>query len=220
MDKHAGSAAARPRGHRRTRRRLTRRGRILAWSGGVLALLLVAAGCTAVWLYQSLDGNIHAAAVDDKIGGDRPENLNPGAKNILVVGSDSRAGGNAKYGKSLTTMQSDTLMVLHIAANREWAAIVSLPRDSWVEIPSCDKGDGTRSEPHHFKINAAFAAGGTTGDIGSAAACTIKTIEHNTGLRIDDFLSLDFQGFKGMVNALDGIEICPEQAIRDKKSPP
>ncbi|WP_412080184.1 LCP family protein [Streptomyces sp. SJL17-1] len=198
---------------------MTRRGRILAWSGGVLAVLLVAAGCTGVWLYQSLDGNIQAAAgVDDKIGGDRPENLSPGAKNILVVGSDSRVGGNAKYGKGLTTMQSDTLMVLHIAANREWAAVVSLPRDSWVEIPACDRGDGTRSEPQHFKINAAFATGGATGDTGSAAACTIKTIEHNTGLRIDDFLSVDFQGFKGMVNALDGIEICPERAIHDKKA--
>ncbi|OKK02927.1 transcriptional regulator [Streptomyces sp. CB03234] len=190
----------------------------MAWTGGVLVALLLGAGGAGAWLYQQLDGNIRAGDIDNRIGQDRPVNLSPGAKNILVVGSDSRAGANAKYGKDLDTMQSDTLMVLHIAANREWAAVVSLPRDSWVEIPACDRGDGTTSAPHRSKINEAFAIGGTKGDVGGAAACTIKTIEQNTGLRIDNFLSVDFQGFKGMVNALDGIEVCPEQAIRDKKA--
>lgn len=88
---------------------------------------------------------------------------------------------------------------------------MSLPRDSWVQIPACDRGDGTKSAPHHFKINEAFAIGG-------AAVCTIKTIEQNTGLRIDNFVSLDFQGFKGMVNALGGIEVCPKQPIHDTKA--
>ncbi|ORT59384.1 LCP family protein [Streptomyces sp. CB03238] len=190
----------------------------MAWTGGVLVVLLLGAGGTGAWLYRQLDGNIRAGDIDGKIGQDRPVNLSPGAKNILVVGSDSRAGANAEYGKDLDTMQSDTLMVLHIAANREWAAVVSLPRDSWIRIPACDRGDGSTSEPHHAKINEAFAIGGAQGDVGGAAACTIKTIEQNTGLRLDHFLSVDFQGFKGMVNALDGIEVCPEQAIRDKKA--
>jgi LCP family protein required for cell wall assembly len=190
----------------------------MAWTGGVLAVLLLGAGGTGAWLYQRLDGNINAGEIDNKIGQDRPANLSPGAKNILVVGSDSRAGANAKYGKDLETMQSDTLMVLHVAANREWGAVVSLPRDSWVRIAACDRGDGTTSKPHRFKINAAFAIGGAKGDVGGAAACTIKTIEQNTGLRIDHFLSVDFQGFKGMVNALDGIEVCPERAIHDRKA--
>ncbi|MFE7215989.1 LCP family protein [Streptomyces sp. NPDC057611] len=210
----------RPRGHRRTKTRLTRRGRILALTGAALAVLLAIAGTGGYWLYQRLDGNIQAAGIDNKIGGDRPANLSPGAKNILVVGSDSRDGDNAEYGKNLTTMQSDTLMVLHIAANRKWADVVSLPRDSWVQIPACDRGNGTTSAPDHFKINEAFAIGGTTGDIGGAAACTIKTIEQNTGLRIDHFLSVDFQGFKNMVDALDGIKVCSKQAIHDTKAHP
>ncbi|MFE7273382.1 LCP family protein [Streptomyces sp. NPDC057623] len=170
------------------------------------------------WVYNDLDGNIKSADVDDKIGGDRPENLSPGSKNILVVGSDSRDGANAEYGKDLTTMQSDTLMVLHVPANRKWAAVVSFPRDSWVEIPACDKGDGSDSAPHHAKINEAFALGGSSGEVAGAAACSIKTVEANTGLRIDHFMSVDFQGFKGMVDALDGIEVCPEQAIHSKKA--
>ncbi|WP_455770671.1 LCP family protein [Streptomyces antibioticus] len=138
--------------------------------------------------------------------------------NILVVGSDSRDGDNAEYGKNLTTMQPDTLMVLHMAANRKWAAVVSLPRDSWVQTPACGRGNGTASAPHRIKINEAFAIGGTTGDIGGAAARTIKAIEQNTGLRIDRFLSVGFQGLKGMADALGGTEVCPEQATHDTKA--
>ncbi len=211
----AGSGSGRG---RRPKARMTRRGRILAWTGGVLGVLLLITAGVGGWIYFKLDGNIHGADVGSRLGGDRPANLSPGSKNILVVGSDSRAGANAKYGKNLDTMQSDTLMVLHIAANREWATAVSFPRDSWVSIPSCDSGNGRKSKPHHFKINEAFTIGGESGDVGNAAACTIKTVEKNTGLRIDHFVSVDFQGFKGMVNALGGIKVCPKTAIHDKKA--
>ncbi|MDX5570218.1 LCP family protein [Streptomyces sp. ID05-04B] len=182
------------------------------------AVVLLGVGGTAAWIWYDLNDNITSAEVDDKLGGDRPQNLSPGSKNIMVVGSDSRDGANAKYGKDLTTMQSDTLMVLHIPADRKWASVVSFPRDSWVEIPGCEKGDGTASSPHHFKINEAFAIGGSNGKVGEAAACTIKTVEANTGLRIDHFMTVDFSGFKGMVDALEGIEVCPKQAIHDEKA--
>ncbi|GAU66546.1 putative LytR family transcriptional regulator [Streptomyces sp. NBRC 110611] len=195
---------------------MTRRGRIVAWTGGVLGVLLLGTAGVGAWVYQHLDGNINGANIG--LDGDRPVNLSPGSKNILVVGSDSRAGANAKYGRNLTTMQSDTLMVLHISADHQWATAVSFPRDSWVQIPACAQGNGSTSAPHHFKINEAFSIGGDTGDISKAAACTIKTVEKNTGLRIDHFTSVDFQGFKGMVNALGGIEVCPKHAIHDKKA--
>ncbi|MER6087430.1 LCP family protein [Streptomyces bluensis] len=181
-------------------------------------MFVLGAGGVGAWMYQDLDDNIGSADLDNKLGGNRPVNLSPGSKNILVVGSDSRDGANAGYGKGLTTMQSDTLMVVHIPANRKWATVVSFPRDSWVEIPECDTGDGATSTSQHSKINAAFAVGGSNGEVADAAACSIRTIEANTGLRIDHFMSVDFQGFKGMVNALDGIEVCPEQAIHDEKA--
>lgn len=198
--------------------RLTRRGRIGLWTGGALAVVVLVTTGAGAWVYQGLDGNINSADVDNKLGGDRPVNLSPGSKNILVVGSDSRDGDNAKYGRDLDTMQSDTLMVMHLSADREWATVVSLPRDSWVSLPACDRGNGTKSAPRRSKINAAFAIGGSSGEVSGAAACTIKTVEQSTGLRIDHFMSVDFQGFKGMVNALDGIEVCPETAIRDEKA--
>lgn len=196
----------------------TGRRRTLLWVAGVLSAILLGVAGVGAWVYQDLDGNIHAADLDNKLGEGRPANLSPGSKNILLVGSDTRAGGNAKYGKGLTTMQSDTLMVLHIAADRKWATAVSFPRDSWVRIPVCDKGDGSTSTAHRFKINEAFAIGGSTGKVADAAACTIRTVERNTGLRIDHFMSIDFQGFKGMVNALQGIEVCPKTAIHDTKA--
>ena len=82
--------------------RLTRRGRILAWTAEVFAVLILGAAGVGAWIYQDLDDNIQAADVDNKLGGDRPANLSPGSKNILVVGSDSRDGDNAQYGKGLT----------------------------------------------------------------------------------------------------------------------
>ncbi|WP_172638780.1 LCP family protein [Streptomyces tailanensis] len=194
----------------------TRKGRTLGWVAGSCAVLVLGVAGVGAWVYKDLDNNIIGADVDNKLGGDRPVNLSPGSKNILVVGSDSRDGANAKYGKDLTTMQSDTLMVLHIPANRKWATVVSFPRDSWVEISACDTGDGSTSSPHLAKINEAFAIGGAKGEVAGAAACSIRTIEENTGLRIDNFMSVDFQGFKGMVDALEGIEVCPEQPIKDE----
>lgn len=198
--------------------RPARRGRRAFRAVAALAALFVVATAAGVWVYRDLQGNIRSADVDNKIGDDRPPNMSPGSKNILVVGSDSRAGANAAYGRGLTTMQSDTLMVLHLAANREWATVVSFPRDSWVKVPACDRGDGSTSDPHHAKINEAFAIGGTTGEVAGAAACAIKTVEQNTGLRIDHFMAVDFQGFKGVVDALDGMEVCPKAAIRDEKA--
>jgi LCP family protein required for cell wall assembly len=207
-----------PQARRSRRKGPYRPRRIIAWSCAVPVLLVLAGGGAVAWMYQRLDGNIEAADIDGRLGGNRPISLSPGAKNILVTGSDSRDGTGDRYGSGYTTMQSDTLMIVHIAASREWATVVSLPRDSYVEIPACDKGDNTESEPHQSKINEAFAIGGLTGDVSGAAACSIKTVEKNTGLRIDHFMSLDFQGFKGMVDAVDGVEVCPEEPIDDKKA--
>ncbi|MFE9934204.1 LCP family protein [Streptomyces sp. NPDC005533] len=195
----------------RKNRKATRRCRIALWAG-IPPLLLLATGG---WLYQHLNSNISLTEINDKLGGGRPVNVSPAAENILLVGSDSREGANAEYGKGVTTMRSDTVMILHIAANRKWAAVVSLPRDSWVQIPACDRGNGVASAPHYFKLNSAYAIGVGAG---GAAACTIKTVEHNIGLQIDHFISIDFRGFKDMVNSIGGIKICPRQAIRDKKA--
>ncbi|MER8002426.1 LCP family protein [Streptomyces sp. NPDC095613] len=180
------------------------------------ALVLGAAG-TGGWFYGELSGNIRGAGVGDALGDDRPRTVG-GGTNILVIGSDSRAGLGGSYGGELATTQSDTLMLVHLSGSGEWATVVSFPRDSWVRIPACARGDGTTSTPHDFKINAAFAIGGATGDTAKAAACAIRTVERNAGVRVDHFVIVDFRGFTGMVNALDGVEVCPRRPIHDRKA--
>ncbi|MCL7378189.1 LCP family protein [Streptomyces sp. 35G-GA-8] len=191
-----------------------RAGRWLALAAAALVLGTAAAGG---WFYSALSGNIHGAGVDDALGDNRPQ-ATQGGENVLIIGSDSRAGLGGAFGENLTTMQSDTLMLLHIGGSGEWATVVSFPRDSWVRIPSCRQGNGAVSTPHHFKINEAFAIGGSTGDTAKAAACAIKTVEQNTRVRVDHFMIVDFRGFTGMVDALGGVEVCPPLPIHDKKA--
>ncbi|MFF3749467.1 LCP family protein [Streptomyces sp. NPDC002018] len=181
------------------------------------ALLVLGTSGAGGWLYNRLSGNIQGAGVDDAIGDNRPR-ATQGGQNILVIGSDSRKGTGGTYGRGLATMQSDTLLLLHVGGSGKWATVVSFPRDSWVRIPACEQGDGTFSVPHDFKINEAFAIGGSGGDTGKAAACAIKTVEQNTRVRVDHFLVVDFRGFTGMVNALGGVEICPERPIHDSRA--
>ncbi len=204
-----GPDAARPR---------RRRGRVLAWIGGGLALLLVVVGGVVAVLYHRLNAGIHSANIDSRLGADRPVDLSPGAQNIVVLGSDSRQGLGAQYGTGLDTAQSDTLMLVHIPADRKSVSVISIPRDSWVSIPSCQEGDGSLTAPHHAKINEAFALGSVKGDKATAAACTVRTLEQDTGVRIDHFIVVDFGGFKRMVNALGGVEVCLSQPVDDPKA--
>ncbi|MCH0567124.1 MULTISPECIES: LCP family protein [unclassified Streptomyces] len=192
---------------RRRRRRWTR-----GVGGGVAALLVAGAG--AGWaLYAKLDGNITAdeaaAAELARYARERPTALVKDAQNILVIGSDSRSGaGNGAYGRDSGTERSDTTILLHLAAGRRAATAVSLPRDLMVDVPSCLRADGRRSEPMFAMFNYAFEVGGS--------ACTIRTVERMTGVRIDHHVVVDFSGFKKMVDALDGVEICIPHAIDDK----
>ncbi|MFF8973313.1 LCP family protein [Streptomyces sp. NPDC014995] len=192
---------------RRCRRRWVRYG------AGVVAALLVGAGAAGWMVYAKLDGNITpdeaAAAELARYARERPTALVKDARNILLIGSDTRAGaGNRKYGRDSGTARSDTTILLHLAAGRRSATAVSLPRDLMVDVPGCRRPDGTRTEPMFAMFNHAFQTGGT--------ACTIRTVEKLTGIRIDHHVVVDFSGFKEMVDAVDGVEVCLKEPIRDK----
>lgn len=200
--------------HRRARRR-----KILAWTSAIMTLILAAVAVTLYLGYRHLNGNIHVRDIRGLVGA-QPMDLHPRAETIAIIGSDSRAGTHGRYGspRVYAAGHSDTLMILHIAADRKWAEVVSIPRDSWVHIPSCDMGNGQRSRPADFKINEAFTLGSMHGDRASGAACTIRTVERNTGLRIHHFVVINFAGFSDMVNALGGVEVCTRHRIADPKS--
>ncbi|WP_371772844.1 LCP family protein [Streptomyces sp. NBC_01438] len=184
----------------------------LRWTAlGASFVVLVAAGA-GWWLYKKLDGNIKtdtsAAAELKAYEKERPPSVVHNAENILLIGSDSRAGDNRKYGRDDGGSQrSDTTILLHLAANRKSATAMSIPRDLMANIPACHKADKTASRPQFAQFNWAFEFGGT--------ACTIRTVEKMTGVRIDHYMVVDFNGFKDMVDAVDGVEICLKEPIDD-----
>jgi LCP family protein required for cell wall assembly len=194
------------------------RRKILIWGSASLVLLLVAVTGTGYVMLKHFNANLQQ---DDILGllGAQPVNLHPQAENIMVLGSDSRQGLSKAYGSGLVTDQSDTLMIIHIPANRKWAEVMSIPRDSWVNIPACKMGDGQMSAPQQYKINEAFAIGNLDGNhTALGVACTVKTIEQNTGIYINHFIVVNFTGFKNMVAALGGVYECNPTPINDPNS--
>ncbi|MEZ0449577.1 LCP family protein [Cellulomonas sp. ICMP 17802] len=149
-----------------------------------------------------------------------PDDPNAGqAVNILILGSDQRDGVNGTIGGAAAGMRSDTAMVLHVSADRSRVELVSIPRDSLVDIPSCTMTNGKTSRATHGMFNSAFATGWDMGgDMASAAACTINTVQQNTGVTIDHFVVVDFAGFQQMVNAIGGVPMCFPTALKDKLS--
>ena len=203
----AGASASGPGLIRRRRRRWVR------WVGAGVGVVVVAAAGVGWGVYAKLDANItpdNAAAAElARYEKERPTALVKGAQNILLIGSDSRSGdGNAEYGRDSGTERSDTTILLHLAADRRSATAVSLPRDLMVDVPGCLRPDGTRTEPMFAMFNYAFQVGGS--------GCTIRTVEKLTNVRIDHHMVVDFHGFKDMVDAVDGVDVCLKAPIRDK----
>ncbi|HWM01652.1 MAG TPA: LCP family protein, partial [Actinophytocola sp.] len=142
-----------------------------------------------------------------------------GDENFLLVGSDTRAGASAEEGvgdeSDIVGARSDTVMIAHIPANRERAVIVSFPRDLEVDRPRCEgwdpkSGDYTgeqKDAAQRVKLNTAYQVGGPK--------CVTKLVQELSGLAINHFVGIDFHGFKGMVDAVRGVEVCVEQPLRD-----
>ncbi len=129
----------------------------------MVASIVFVAALGGYLAYRHLNGNLHQVDISHILK-HQPPVLHPRAENIAVIGSDTRNGQGSGYGSGLTTDQSDTLMIVHISASRKWADIMSIPRDSWVNIPSCTMGNGQKSAPTTFKINEAFALGNLDGN--------------------------------------------------------
>jgi LCP family protein required for cell wall assembly len=194
------------------------RRKILIWGSAALAFLLVAVTGAGYVVLRHFNANLQQDDIRGLLGA-QPVNLHPQAENIMVIGSDSRQGLSKAYGSGLVTDQSDTLMIIHIPADRKWAEVMSIPRDSWVNIPACKMGDGQMSAPTQFKINEAFAIGNLDGNHTELGiACTVKTLEQDTGIYIDHFIAVNFTGFENMVAALGGVYECNPAPINDPNS--
>jgi LCP family protein required for cell wall assembly len=177
-----------------------------------VAAVLVVVLTGGFLVYRHLEGNITSMDVQDALGTDRPtevikQDVEHKPLNILLLGSDTRDGQGNNIGGE-TPGLSDTTILLHISADRDRAYGVSIPRDSMVERPECERKDGQGTDPGGLSMfNAAYAVGGP--------ACTIKTVESLTEIRINHFVVVDFNGFKNMVDALDGVPVCVPEEVND-----
>lgn len=192
------------------KRRRRRVRRVLVSMVLTMAVLAAGAVTSAYVMVRKFDSQITTEEVAEKIGPYRPPVMEEayGAVNILLMGSDDRSGENVKYGNIYdTTRRSDTTILLHLSADRKSSVAVSIPRDLMVEIPSCVRDDGSVSAAYKDQFNHAFEIGGS--------ACTIKTVEQMTRVQIDHHIVIDFTGFKRMVDAVDGVEVCLSEPLRD-----
>ena len=170
---------------------------------GIGVLVMILSG-GAVVAYKHFEGNIDT---QNFLEGPRPTEEIKGPINVLVMGSDTREGANGNIGGD-TPGLSDTTILLHLSADRKFAYGVSLPRDAMVERPACPRKNGNGTDPGGMtQFNAAYAIGGP--------ACTVKTVEQLTGVRINHFVVVDFVGFKSMVNAINGVTVCVPNEVND-----
>ncbi|MCM0619942.1 LCP family protein [Nocardioides bruguierae] len=199
----ATSDGAAPAGRRRRRVRIA----VVV----VLALLAVGAGATG-WGVHSTEKQLDSQVtrVDDVFSGLtlRPDKVEEGAAaqalNILLLGSDARSDtpttGTAAGGTGTDadmsaedwvpgSQRSDTMMLLHLSADRQSASLISFPRDSWVDVP----GWGSA------KINAAFSWGGPS--------LAVQTVEQLTGVYIDHVAWVDWDGFEALTDELGGVDV-------------
>nr|WP_189546946.1 LCP family protein [Streptomyces gelaticus] len=133
--------------------------------------------------------------------------------NLLLVGTDGRdritAQEKQKYRLGGTPCHcTDTVMLVHLSADKERASIVSLPRDSYAEVPEhTDRNTGEQHSAHPVKLNAAYAEGGPN--------LTVRTVEHMTGVKVDHYLEVDFTSFMKTVDTLGRVKICTTRPLKD-----
>ena len=179
-------------------RKLRRQRLTLAVAGTMSALTLLVSG--SAWMLTS-----YVSAGLGRLNAGISGTPASGPVNILVAGVDNRGGLTRRQevrlhvGHTLSA-NSDTLMLVHIPADHASAQVVSLPRDSWVNIP----GYGMN------KINAAYGLGGPR--------LMVTTVERATGIAVNDYVEISFLGFVKVINAVGGVNICLPYAMDDPAS--
>lgn len=199
-------------GGRTPRKRRTKR--IIGWTAFGLAVILIVVGGYAAYSYFRFVNNVkHVDVISEQ---NKPKHdVDGSAQNILLVGDDHRPdnASQAELDQLGTTSDgggtnTDTMMILHIPADGKSATLISLPRDSWVDVP----GQGMN------KLNAAFSLGGGATDPTAGAKLLIQTVQNLTGLTIDHYVRVSLLGFYDIAQALGPIQVCLNNAVDDPYS--
>lgn len=189
--------------------------RILVWTGGTLAFVLVGVTGAAYLYYQHLNNNIQKISDDGASTGGFSKDR---AINLLVIGTDKRTGaGNGSYGDKDSVGHADTTILLHVSKDRTNATAMSIPRDMIVDVPDCltTQEDGSKKNitgTPNVRFNTSL------GQYGRTPSCTMRTVEELTGIKSDHFMVADFNAVKTLSTAIGGVEVCLEKDIKDSKS--
>ncbi|MER5856353.1 LCP family protein [Streptomyces sp900105245] len=201
----------RGRGRRRKTRGTGRKALLVtAWTA---AGVVVLAGTGFGYVYFKLNGNLKSVDINQALGNDRPTKIDNGSQNILVLGSDTRAGKNKKLGGGTDdgSARSDTAMIVHVYQGHKKASVVSIPRDTLIDRPACTDTKGAEHPAANgVMFNESYSTGG--------AACAVKTVESITGIRMDHYLEVDFEGFQKLIDDLGGVEVTTTKNIADPQS--
>jgi LCP family protein required for cell wall assembly len=196
-------------------------GRVLVTIVSVMVLLTTVVGAGVTVVKGQLESNITVVDVSENAGpvsAAEPLNIvneETGTYEpltVVLMGSDTREGkGNGGFGSAqeIGGERSDTTIVMHISGDRKSAVGVSVPRDTMITLPNCKKDDSNRAG-ERVRFNEAIQIGGP--------GCTIKAIEEMSGLDINNFMLVDFRGFKRIVDAVGGVEICVSEPVDDPLS--
>jgi LCP family protein required for cell wall assembly len=191
-----------------------RRKAILASLAAAIVLVVAGTLLTGYAAYRKVAAEVHHVTVRDL--GKRPPVYSTTSENILVIGSDSRAGLDHHEQVLLHTgnddgANTDTIMLLHISPGRHLVTVMSIPRDTMVPYYQCDSGPGypgQQADPYDYeRINAVLAAGGPS--------CLWKTVEQQTGIHVDHFIEIGMAGFVNVVNDLGGATVCVPFAVNN-----
>ncbi|MFC5722185.1 LCP family protein [Streptomyces gamaensis] len=183
--------------------------------------LRAAVAASAVILATSGIGHAVMTRIDDGIGRvdafrgltHRPSSGK--GTNFLLVGTDGR-DRISEDERSLYHLGgdpchcTDTVMLVHLSADHRRAAVVSLPRDTYTEIPERTDESGRLRPAHPQKLNAAYAEGGPS--------LTVRAVEQLTGVHVDHFLEVDFASFMRTVDVLGGVRVCTDRPLKDDYS--
>jgi len=199
---------------RHARRRRAGAAVVLPAIAGVLTTALVLPAGYAAYSYARFDrGVTRVDAIPAPSSSSTPDDVDGEAMNILLVGDDHRPdGASPEVLAELGTdddggaTNTDTMIVLHVAGDGRSATMISLPRDSYVDIP----GHG------RDKLNAAFAYGERDGGTGAGAQLLVSTVQDLTGLTIDHFVRVSLLGFYDVVSALGPVDVCLNAPVKDR----
>jgi LCP family protein required for cell wall assembly len=174
----------------------------------VVVAVLTASVVYVAW--RHLDGNLSAGSSIDhqhvKTIPQKDRDADHEPLNILVLGTDSRSGAGDAIDREAGCNCSDTTILVHLSADRRSAYGVSIPRDALVDPVACTR-DMEYQDTGLVEWNAAFSAGG--------AACTAEQLEKDFHVFVDDYVVMDFSGFRNMVSAIGGVNVCIPFVLSD-----